>query len=158
MCDAQGPMLAFAASLLANLDAVLVCTRSGELPKVLGDLSSLTVLDVSHNQLTRALIAPIHATIDAFCLIISLFTGLPKELLRLVNLKTCDVSRNSLLGELSIIHTERFGLREVDVVFAQVLCQRCFQLRLRFSICRVAIVWLALLTSSLVEFRLNGAL
>ena len=56
-------MLVFAASLLANLDAVLVCTRSGELPKVLGDLSSLAVLDVSHNQLTGALIAPMHATI-----------------------------------------------------------------------------------------------
>ena len=95
-------MLVFAASLFANFDAVLVCVRSGELPKVLGDLSSLTVLDVSHNQLTGALIAPMHATIYAFCLITSLFAGLPKELGRLVNLKTCDVSWNSLRGELII--------------------------------------------------------
>ena len=102
MCDAQGPMLVFAASLLANLDAVLVCTRSGKLPKALGDLSRLAVLDVAHNQLTGAIIAPMHATIYAFCLITSLFAGLPKELLRLVSLKTCDVSWNSLRGELSI--------------------------------------------------------
>ena len=108
-------MLIFAVSLLANLDAVLVCTRSGELPKVLGDLSSLTVLDVSHNQLTGALIAPI-------------LSGL-------------------------VLATD------VDVVFTQVLCQRCFQLRLRFSICRVRSgVRSVLLTRLLVEFRLNGAL
>ena len=79
--------------------------------------------------------------------------GLPKELGDLINLKSFDVSYNSIGGQLSI-RSERFTSRLKMIVFVQALCQKCSRL---YSRCSTSAAVISTRTSSLAESRLNGA-
>ena len=87
--------------------------------------------------------------------------GIPSEWGALTNLKELNMARCSLDGKIGSARTERsFFATKIGIVTAQALCRRCFPLRLRFLIWRVAGPFSLAKprTSSLVESRLNGAL
>ena len=76
-----------------------------------------------------------------------------------MSLTVLNVHNNQLSGFLTPILSGLIVATEFGVLFAQALCQRFFQLRLRFLIWRAATLVVAeVLTSLLVEFRLTGAL
>ena len=104
MCDPQKAMRTFS-SVGPNQSPLFFCTHSGELCKALSNLMSLTVLNVSNNQLsgllTPALSGSVFATENVRCCVGPPLPEALKLLAPLANLEELSLGGNALGGTIT---------------------------------------------------------